>query len=206
MTSLDRFSGENLKTVAKMLDDEDNWVRLNAAGSLPLFGKRAAPHLPALRECLISEDQGLKTRAQAAIIEIEQAEDKTKEEKEAVDGQKKIAEFLAAMLNSQPMGFYSPSQLVQDAKRHGVEVRAADVLVSDVNCTLEDLPHPPAVRLGLRMIAGLQAESMARIVVARHERVFDSAEDLARRARIEHHEMKGLAAADALRSKYVKSP
>lgn len=58
------------------------------------------------------------------------------------------AEFLAAMLNSQPLGFYSPSQLVQDAKRHGVKVRAADVMVSDVDCTLEDLPHPPAVRLG----------------------------------------------------------
>ena len=66
------------------------------------------------------------------------------------------AEFLAAMLNSQPLGFYSPSQLVQDAKRHGVEVRAADVMLSEVDCTLEDLPHPPAVRLGLRMIAGLQ--------------------------------------------------
>jgi error-prone DNA polymerase len=110
------------------------------------------------------------------------------------------AEFLAAMLNSQPLGFYSPSQLVQDAKRHGVEVRAADVMLSDVDCTLEDLPHPPAVRLGLRMISGLQSESMTRIVAARHEQVFDSAEDLARRARIEHHEMKILAAADALMS------
>jgi error-prone DNA polymerase len=110
------------------------------------------------------------------------------------------AEFLAAMLNSQPLGFYSPSQLVQDAKRHGVGVRAADVMLSEVDCTLEDLPHPPAVQLGLRMIAGLQTESMARIVAARHEQVFDSAEDLARRARIEHHEMKILAAADALMS------
>jgi error-prone DNA polymerase len=110
------------------------------------------------------------------------------------------AEFLAAMLNSQPLGFYSPSQLVQDAKRHGVEVRAADVMLSGVDCTLEDMPHPPAVRLGLRMIAGLQTESMTRIVAARQERVFDSAEDLARRARIEHHEMKVLAAADALMS------
>ena len=110
------------------------------------------------------------------------------------------AEFLAAMLNSQPLGFYSPSQLVQDAKRHGVEVRPADVMVSAVDCTLEDLPHPPVVRLGLRMIAGLRSESMARIVAERHERVFDSAEDLARRARIEQHEMKILAAADALMS------
>ena len=110
------------------------------------------------------------------------------------------AEFLAAMLNSQPMGFYSPSQLVQDAKRHGVEVRAVDVMVSDVDCTLEDLPHPPVVRLGLRMIAGLKSETMDRIVMARRESIFDSAEDLARRALVDHGEMKLLAAADALAS------
>jgi error-prone DNA polymerase len=110
------------------------------------------------------------------------------------------AEFLAAMLNSQPLGFYSPSQLVQDAKRHAVEVRAVDVMVSDADCTLEDLPHPPAVRLGLRMIAGLKSESMDRIVSARNERVFDSAEDLARRAGLDLREMKLLAAADALMS------
>ncbi len=108
------------------------------------------------------------------------------------------AEFLAAMLNSQPLGFYSPSQLVQDAKRHEVEVRAVDVIVSDVDCTLEDLPHPPAVRLGLRIISGLKAETMNRIVEARRDRVFDSAEDLARRAHVDHAEMKTLAAADAL--------
>jgi error-prone DNA polymerase len=110
------------------------------------------------------------------------------------------AEFLAALLNSQPMGFYSPSQLVQDAKRHGVEVRAPDVMKSDVDCTLEDLPHPPAVRLGLRMIAGLRWESAERVIAARKERVFDNAEDLARRAGLELHEMKLLAAADALMS------
>ena len=104
------------------------------------------------------------------------------------------------MLNSQPMGFYSPSQLVQDAKRHGVEVRAPDVMKSDVDCTLEDLPHPPAVRLGLRMIAGLKWESAERVIAARKERVFDNAEDLARRAGLELHEMKLLAAADALMS------
>ena len=104
------------------------------------------------------------------------------------------------MLNSRPLGFYSPSQLVQDAKRHDVEVRAVDVMVSNVDCTLEGLPHPPAVRLGLRMIAGLKAESVDRIVGARNERVFDSAEDLARRAKLEQHEMKLLAAADALMS------
>ena len=110
------------------------------------------------------------------------------------------AEFLAALLNSQPMGFYSPSQLVQDAKRHGVDVRAVDAMLSDVDCTLEDMPHPPAVRLGLRMISGLKTESMEQIVAARRERVFDSAEDLARRAQLELREMKLLAAADALMS------
>jgi error-prone DNA polymerase len=110
------------------------------------------------------------------------------------------AEFLAAMLNSQPLGFYSPSQLVQDAKRHGVEVRAPDVMHSDVDCTLEGLPHPPAVRLGLRVIDGLKAESAERIEEARRVCVFASADDLARRAKLEQHEMKLLAAGDALLS------
>ncbi|NML44506.1 error-prone DNA polymerase [Ramlibacter sp. G-1-2-2] len=110
------------------------------------------------------------------------------------------AEFLAAMLNSQPLGFYSPSQLVQDAKRHGVEVRPVDVMRSDVDCTLEDLPHPPAVRLGLRMVDKLKAESAQRIVAARADAPFDDAADLARRAGLEQAEMKLLAAADALQS------
>jgi len=110
------------------------------------------------------------------------------------------AEFLAAMLNSQPLGFYSPSQLVQDAKRHGVEVRPPDVIASDVDCTLEDLPHAPAVRLGLRLVSGLKKESAERIVDARRMLVFDSADDLARRAQLEQHEMTLLAGADALMS------
>ncbi|WOI46498.1 error-prone DNA polymerase [Acidovorax sp. BLS4] len=108
------------------------------------------------------------------------------------------AAFLAALLNSQPMGFYSPSQLVQDARRHGVEVRPVDVMFSDVETSLEDLPDVPAVRLGLHMIRGLQAASAQRIMAARCEGPFDSAEELARRARLEQHEMKLLAAAGAL--------
>jgi error-prone DNA polymerase len=110
------------------------------------------------------------------------------------------AEFLAAMLNSQPLGFYSPSQLVQDARRHDVAVRPVDVMASEVDCTLEDLPHEPAVRLGLRMVDKLKAASAARIVAARRQAPFDSADDLARRAQLEQHEMKLLAAADALQS------
>lgn len=108
--------------------------------------------------------------------------------------------FLAAMLNSQPLGFYSNSQLVQDAKRHGVEVRAVDVMSSDVDCTLEDMEHQPAVRLGLRVIAGLKTASAQRIVIARNVYPFTSADDLASRADLELHEMKMLAAADALSS------
>ena len=108
------------------------------------------------------------------------------------------AAFLAALLNSQPMGFYNPSQLVQDAKRHKVEVRPVDVMHSAVDSTLEDLPARPAVRLGLHMVGGLKATSAARIVHARDQQPFDSAEDLASRARLEQHEMKLLAAADAL--------
>ncbi|MBA3590757.1 error-prone DNA polymerase [Methylibium sp.] len=110
------------------------------------------------------------------------------------------AEFLAAMLNSQPLGFYSASQLVQDAKRHGVEVRPADVMDSHYDCTLEGLPHPPAVRLGLRLICGFRKESAERVVAARVIGPFDSAEDLARRAGLEQHEMRLLAGADALLS------
>ncbi len=110
------------------------------------------------------------------------------------------AEFLAAMLNSQPLGFYSASQLVQDARRHDVEVRPVDVMDSDWDCTLEGPPDAPAVRLGLRQISGLKKESGLRIVKVRLEAPFDSAEDLARRAELEQHEMRLLAAADALAS------
>ena len=108
------------------------------------------------------------------------------------------AAFLAALLNSQPMGFYSASQLVQDARRHGVEVRPVDVMYSNAETWLEDLPGEPAVRLGLHMIRGLQAASAQRIVDARGDGPFDSAEELAQRARLTQPEMKLLAAAGAL--------
>ena len=110
------------------------------------------------------------------------------------------AEFLAALLNSQPLGFYSASQLTQDAKRHGVKVRPVDVVYSDWDCTLEGLPHPPAVRLGLRQVSGLNQAAVDRIVAARSEVPFENAEDLARRAGLDQPEMKFLAAADALKS------
>ena len=75
-----------------------------------------------------------------------------------------------------------------------------DVMHSDWDCTLEGLPHPPAVRLGLRMVSGLKAQTALRILGTRRERPFDSADDLARRAEVDQHEMTLLAAADALMS------
>jgi len=102
--------------------------------------------------------------------------------------------YLAAMLNSQPMGFYGPSQLVQDAQRHGVEVRAVDVMYSDWDCTLERA----AVRLGLCMVSGLIREAAARITAARGQAPFSSTEDLALRARLDAGDLKALAGADAL--------
>ena len=107
------------------------------------------------------------------------------------------AAFLAALLNSQPMGFYAPSQLVQDAQRHGVEVRAVDATESDWACTLEGR-EPPAVRLGLLMIKGLAEGSARRIAAARAAAPFASVADLARRARLEARDLKHLAAAGAL--------
>jgi error-prone DNA polymerase len=104
------------------------------------------------------------------------------------------AAFLAALLNSQPMGFYSPSQLVQDARRHGVEVRPVEVAVSDRECTLEG----EAVRLGLLMVQGFPQAAANRLVEARRERAFESVDDLAQRAQLNRHDLKCLAAAGAL--------
>jgi error-prone DNA polymerase len=114
--------------------------------------------------------------------------------------------FLAAMLNSQPMGFYSPSQLVQDARRHRVQVFPPDVCASDWDCTLEWPPgeaaagERPGVRLGLRMIAGLSEAGATRLVQARAHGPFASTEDMALRSRLELKDVNALAAGDALRS------
>ncbi|MDZ7891211.1 MAG: error-prone DNA polymerase [Rhodoferax sp.] len=123
--------------------------------------------------------------------------------------------FLAAMLNSQPLGFYGPAQLVQDAQRHGVEVRAVDVQHSAWDCTLEPphAPHPadrhpnpygwvmqtqPAIRLGLRMVSGLQQAVAERICVERKNGLFTSTQDLALRCALDAGDLKALASADAL--------
>jgi error-prone DNA polymerase len=108
--------------------------------------------------------------------------------------------FLAALLNSQPMGFYSPSQLVQDARRHGVKVLPVEVTVSDWDSTLESIEgaERPAVRLGLSMLRGMKDGAAERIERARSVRPFRSVHDLARRAQLVRHDLQVLADANAL--------
>ncbi|MBK8739629.1 MAG: error-prone DNA polymerase [Betaproteobacteria bacterium] len=109
------------------------------------------------------------------------------------------AAFTCGLLNSQPMGFYAPSQLVQDARRHRIEVRPADVTASDWDCTLErGAEGVPALRLGLRMIKGLAAAAGERIAAARRERPFVDVGDMATRARLDRGDLNALARADAL--------
>ena len=109
------------------------------------------------------------------------------------------AAFLCALINSQPMGFYAPSQLVQDAQRHGVEVRAVDAMASDWDCTLEaGEAGAPVARLGLRLVAGLSAAGGERLVAARRARPFENVDDLARRARLDRGDLAALARAGAL--------
>jgi error-prone DNA polymerase len=111
------------------------------------------------------------------------------------------AAFTCALLNAQPMGFYAPAQLIQDAQRHGVRVRPIDVTVSAWDCTLEDDGSGAlALRLGLRQVRGLSASAAARIVAAREAAPFRDVIDLVVRARLTATERNCLADADALRS------
>jgi error-prone DNA polymerase len=113
------------------------------------------------------------------------------------------AAFACALINSWPMGFYSPDQLLQDARRHQIETRAVDVQASDWDCTLEfadDDPHctgEPAIRLGLRMIKGFRQDEAERIAAARP---FTSVTELIQRARLDARARELLADAGALRS------
>ncbi|MFM0356500.1 error-prone DNA polymerase [Paraburkholderia nemoris] len=108
--------------------------------------------------------------------------------------------FLAAMLNSQPMGFYSPSQLVQDAQRHGVKVLPVDVTVSGWDSALVKLVDigRPAVRLGLSLLRGMKDGAAERIENARAVRPFGSVKDMARRAQLDRKDLHVLADANAL--------
>ncbi len=128
--------------------------------------------------------------------------------------------FTCALLNSQPMGFYTPRQLIDDLRRHDGTVRALDVCHSEWECTLEeqetadgallrrDRSHrhktsankPAALRLGLQLIKGLSRSSAQRLIEARRQQPFRDIVDLARRARLNRVDLEALAAANALSS------
>jgi error-prone DNA polymerase len=126
------------------------------------------------------------------------------------------AAFTCALLNSQPMGFYSPSQLTQDLRRHGGTILPADACRSDWECTLEAIGEAqtptddrketvtpsrspqPALRLGLCLVKGLSETGGKRVAAARGCRPFDDVADLVRRAELNRHDIEALAAAGAL--------
>ena len=140
------------------------------------------------------------------------------------------AAFTCALLNSQPMGFYSASQLVQDAQRHDVTVRSPDVSVSEWECTLEEseddsivvpaqagtqcrsiqsrwvpafagmTSRQPALRLGLCLVKGLSEAAGKRVAAARRQAPFANVNDLVRRAQLNQRDSEALAAAGALAS------
>jgi error-prone DNA polymerase len=130
------------------------------------------------------------------------------------------AAFTAAMLNSQPLGFYAPAQLVSEARRQNVVVLPVDVNKSDWDCTLERVPNPsmdagapagdrddrrttgnsPALRLGMRVIRGLRKDFAEAVVRVRNESLFTSQAEFARRSQAGRHDLALLAKADAFQS------
>ncbi|WP_266158095.1 error-prone DNA polymerase [Dyella silvatica] len=113
------------------------------------------------------------------------------------------AAFTCALLNAQPMGFYGPSQLVQDAQRHQVTVRPVDVRYSDWDNALEADPASPigspAIRLGLRQVRGFREDVAQRLSNARRQQAFGDIAELCARAGLDKHHQEALAEAGALR-------
>ena len=122
------------------------------------------------------------------------------------------AAFACALLNAQPLGFYTTAQIVQDARKHGIAVRPVDVRFSAVDSSLEnvevtspavraaqDAPPQPAIRLGLREVGTLSREAAERVVLARSHAAFRDIEDLCTRTDLDERARAALAEADALR-------
>ena len=110
------------------------------------------------------------------------------------------AAFACALLNSQPMGFYAPAEIVRDAREHGVEARHVDVNFSAWDNTLERCPNGTlALRLGFRQIDGFN-EAWAGALLARRGNGYDAVEDVARRARLPKRALIILAEADSFQS------
>jgi error-prone DNA polymerase len=110
------------------------------------------------------------------------------------------AAFACALINSWPMGFYSPDQILQDARRHHLQIRPVDVRASDWDCSLEPISGAqPAIRMGLRMIKGFREDDARRIEAARAKGVFVDIADLGERAQLDARAQEQLADAGALR-------
>ncbi|WP_221178585.1 error-prone DNA polymerase [Pseudomonas brassicacearum] len=110
------------------------------------------------------------------------------------------AAFACALINSWPMGFYSPDQILQDARRHHLQIQPVDVAASDWDCSLEPIDgEQPAIRLGLRMIKGFREDDARRIEAARLQGEFIDIADLGERARLDARAQEQLADAGALR-------
>jgi error-prone DNA polymerase len=110
------------------------------------------------------------------------------------------AEFACSLLNAQPMGFYAPATIVEDAKRHNLIVRPIDVAVSDWDCTLEPADRSTggyAVRMGLRYVKGFREKDWERIDVARRQVPFATLEDFVRRSGLDEGVLSTLAEAGA---------
>jgi error-prone DNA polymerase len=113
------------------------------------------------------------------------------------------AAFCCALLNSQPMGFYRPAQLVQDAQQHGVMVNPVDVNISGWDCHLEtnlesSEKEQPALRLGMRMVKSLSRKSAEEIVLRRGDKLYTTMVELAQRTGLNQAALLPLAAANAL--------
>ena len=116
------------------------------------------------------------------------------------------AEFACSLLNAQPMGFYMPATVVEDAKRHHVVMRSIDAQASECDCTLEPCAESAggfAVRMGLRFVKGLGERELQRIARARHLAPFASLPDFARRTALDEGSLSALAEAGAFDSLQV---
>ena len=109
------------------------------------------------------------------------------------------AAFTCALLNSQPMGFYRPDQLIQDAKKHNVEILPIDILYSEYDCKNVNLTEQ-TIRLGFRMTKGINKTTANRIYIMRQQKEFKNIQDLASRAKLSTAELECLSAAGALKS------
>ncbi|WP_434458722.1 error-prone DNA polymerase [Stutzerimonas urumqiensis] len=111
------------------------------------------------------------------------------------------AAYACALINSWPMGFYNPDQILQDVRRHGLEIRPVDACRSDWDCTLEASEgEQPAIRLGLRLIRGFRQADAHRMTEARQAGPFTDVEDLCKRAALDKRARASLADGGALHS------